>query len=116
MVSCEKILEKTGTPSAGQPVPVIGLQFGDEYFRSPTSVIGLLVVAPVTTGVGPYGKCRPPGGKIYPDGMLYGTSAKNAPQDKLESEFKTDIACRSRHVCAFPKFRSWVASRWCPSE
>src|SRR5437868_641997 len=98
MVSCEKILEKTGTPSAGQPAPVIGLQFGEEYFRNPTSVMGLLVVAPVTTGVGPYGKCRPPVGKISPAGMLYGTSAKNAPQARFGSEFSTDISCRSRHV------------------
>lgn len=40
MVSSEKMLLNTGMPSGEHPVPVSGLHSGDEYFRSPTSVIG----------------------------------------------------------------------------
>ena len=43
-------------PSGGQLAPVSGLHNGEEYRRSPTSVIGF-GFGPVTVGVGPYGRC-----------------------------------------------------------
>src|ERR1700723_734616 len=65
MVSSANILLKTGTPSAGQPMPVKGWQFGDENGRVPTSVI-------------PFGatvlKTVPPGIQFPPGPALYGST------------------------------------------
>src|SRR5580704_17992791 len=97
MVSSAKMLLKTATPSLGQPTPVKGWQFGDEYFRSPTSVTPLgptdvpagMHVLPVAL----YGKVRPlhevggvPGGAVYagmtvPGWMKYSESDPNGPHD-----------------------------------
>ena len=45
-------LLKTGTPSGGQPTPVVGSHSGDEYLRSPTKLIGF-ALGPVTIGTEP---------------------------------------------------------------
>src|SRR5580658_5864005 len=99
------MLLNTGTPSAGQPVPVVGWQLGDEKGRVPTSVIpgpaagrvpaGMQVGLP--PGVPPYGSTKPehamdgtwngsggkldiPCGMTVPGGMKYSVSALNGPQ------------------------------------
>jgi len=58
MVSSEKMLLNTGTPSGGQPVPVVGWQIGEEYGRRPTRVIAGDDGPPATEETEPYGKCR----------------------------------------------------------
>src|ERR1700735_5383267 len=66
MVSSAKMLLNTGTPSAGQPIPVKGWQFGEEKGLVPTSVI-------------PFGatvlKTVPPGMQFPPDPALYGSTS-----------------------------------------
>src|ERR1700678_2346032 len=56
------MLLKTGTPSAGQPIPVKGWQFGDENGRVPTNVspLGATVLNTV-----PPGMQFPPGPALY---------------------------------------------------
>src|SRR5437764_1124612 len=78
----QKMIEKTGTPSTGQPLmkfapsqPFRGSHWGDEYFRSPTSAMLVPPPEPVTTL--PSGKwMESPFCNVNP----YGTSAKNWPQ------------------------------------
>jgi len=41
-------------------------------------------------------------------------SAKNGPQARFPSPVRSDMCCRSRHVCALPKFKSFVANNRCP--
>jgi hypothetical protein len=63
MVFSEKMLEKTGTPSTGQPIPVSGWQKGDDQRRMPTRVIPLGAKADTGVPLGPplRTKGRPPG-------------------------------------------------------
>src|SRR3981189_3851 len=108
MVSWAKMLEKTGTPSCGQLLPVNGSQLGEEYFRSPTRVIGV-GLGPVTTACEPYGMCREHPTGISPVAIVKALSAANGPHAKLASPVRSEIFCRSMHVWGLPKLRSFVA-------
>src|SRR5579859_4490 len=99
------MFENTGTPSTGQPVPVSGLQFGEEYLRKPTSVMGL-GFGPVTLGVGPYGRFRVIPAGISLAAIVYELSALYGPQARLVSPVAVEIACRSLQVCGLP----WLIS------
>src|SRR5260221_3601772 len=105
------MLEKTGKPSTGQPLPVVGSQFGDEYGRSPTRLMPFPVkVIPAGTtltgnginlvGLRPYSSpnCDPTTGKGCPvDGLpvfsnifqqgTISSSAYTAFQASLEKRF-----------------------------
>src|SRR5437016_245524 len=127
------MLEKTGTPSVGQPLrkdagvtdvpgfhPPIGLQFGDEYLRRPTNPIAC-GFGPVT--VLPSGRCRVKPTGIELAGMPYDTSAKKGPQpcsvpnpSVTAAGFRSERFCRSIQVCGLPKLISFVASRRCPCD
>src|ERR1700739_4455092 len=94
MVFSAKMLLKSGIPSAGQPAPVNGLQFGDEYGRRPTSVTWVGLVGVITHPAGcdfPYGHGMfvpfgPPGmygiWKVIPAGIVreYALSDEKVPQ------------------------------------
>src|SRR5215467_8234032 len=107
------MLEKTGTPSEGHPLPVKGLHEGEEKRRKPTNVMGV-GLGPVTTACGPYGICNVTPAGISPAAMENGLSAKNGPHERFVSPVRSEMFCRSMQVCGFPKFRSLVASKRCP--
>src|ERR1700736_399335 len=102
------MLPNTGTPSAGQPVPVSGWQNGEELGRRPTRVTPF---APTTVPPGItsppepalYGRCSPCEGIVVPGGTKNSESAAKGPQvspgppGKLRTP---GIAAKSKHVCA----------------
>src|SRR5215472_8071656 len=101
------MLEKTSTPSVGQPVPVMGGQKGEENGRSPTNVMPLAPTTvppgmntPLPPGAPLYGKCRPCGAIVVPAGTKNEESAKNGPHVPAPR-----VAFKSRQVCALPKLR-----------
>src|ERR1700747_1671191 len=124
------MLLKTGMPSAGHPVPVIGLQFGDEKGRVPTSVIPFGPTVPLKhvglpPGVPLYGNTSPAqliegtlngwggsadkvgaAGITVPGGIKYELSSPNGPQPKPR-------LARPRQVWMFPEFRSRDANSRC---
>src|ERR1700761_9525774 len=108
------MLLKTATPSLGQPTPVRGWQFGEEYCRKPTKVTPF---APTTVPAGKqlppvpalYGSVRPeqavcgvPGAAVYcgitvPCGRKELESLSNGPQPP-----EAAILFSSRQVSAWP--------------
>src|SRR5579864_1046490 len=122
------MLLKTGMPSAGHPVPVIGLQLGDEEGRVPTSVIPFGPTVPLKhvglpPGVPLYGNTSPAqaidgtlngcsgsadrlgsAGITVPGGMKYKLSSPNGPQPKPKF-------ARPRQVWIFAAFMSRDANK-----
>src|SRR5579885_3480185 len=100
MVSSAKISLNTGIPSAGQPVPVKGLQVGEEYGRRPTNC----KVCPVPFTICPVGMWN-----LKPEGTvtLHCASCRNGPHwvgDPYEVTlfgFKLYNEIMSKHVCGF---------------
>ena len=100
MVSSAKMLEKTGTPSGGHPTPVVGWQKGEEYFRRPTSVMGVGVgtgyrrhrpVRQMQCHSGRDGSCRKVKGTIFRKGATINAALARQGSDLVQVEARLRI-------------------------